>query len=202
MEILRFFWYQVYSDKRAVLCCAQSLSHVWLFVTPWTVTHHAPLSVGILWTRILEWVAMPSSRRSSHPRDWAQVSCIAGGFFTIWASRGVLIREPLLHLGLLLCFGAWLGMGGGVGVVTGCLGRVPLGEARPEWESDGPIHSKLAASLMWCALPGRQTQPSHFPKPERCRDLMLQEALSCFLSTSLSLSLLHFPRFILPKHGP
>ena len=32
---------------------------------------------------ILEWVAYPFSRRSSQPRDQAQVSRIAGGFFTI-----------------------------------------------------------------------------------------------------------------------
>ena len=25
--------------------------------------------------------------RSSQPRDWTQVSCIAGGFFTSWATR-------------------------------------------------------------------------------------------------------------------
>ena len=37
---------------------------------------------GILQARILEWVAMPSSRESSQPRDWTRVSCIAGGFFT------------------------------------------------------------------------------------------------------------------------
>ena len=30
---------------------------------------------GILQAGILEWVAMPSSRRSSQPRDWSQVSC-------------------------------------------------------------------------------------------------------------------------------
>ena len=42
---------------------------------------------GILQARILEWVAMPSSRGSSRPRDWTQVSCIARGFFTIWATR-------------------------------------------------------------------------------------------------------------------
>ena len=30
---------------------------------------------------------MPSSRESSQPRDWTQVSHIAGGFFTIWATR-------------------------------------------------------------------------------------------------------------------
>ena len=35
---------------------------------------------GILQTRILQWVAIPFSRRSSRPRDWAQVSCILGRF--------------------------------------------------------------------------------------------------------------------------
>ena len=42
---------------------------------------------GILQARILEWVAFPFSRGYSQPRDQTQVSCIAGGFFTIWATR-------------------------------------------------------------------------------------------------------------------
>ena len=33
--------------------------------------------------KILEWVAMPSARGSSQPRDRTQVSRIAGGFFTV-----------------------------------------------------------------------------------------------------------------------
>ena len=41
----------------------------------------------ILQVRILEWVAIPFSRGSSLPKDQTQVSWIAGGFFTIWASR-------------------------------------------------------------------------------------------------------------------
>ena len=41
-----------------------------------------------LQARILEWVAFPFSRRSSQPRDWIQVTCIAGRFFTSWATRG------------------------------------------------------------------------------------------------------------------
>ena len=57
------------------------VSHVWLFVTPWTVVH------GILQARILEWVAFPFSRGSSQPRDQTQVFRIAGGFFTSWATR-------------------------------------------------------------------------------------------------------------------
>ena len=35
--------------------------------------------------RILEWVAYPFSSRSSQPRNWTGVSCIAGRFFTNWA---------------------------------------------------------------------------------------------------------------------
>ena len=38
---------------------------------------------GILQARILEWVAIPSSRGSSQPRDQTQVSCTAGEFFTV-----------------------------------------------------------------------------------------------------------------------
>ena len=37
--------------------------------------------------RLLEWVAYPRSRGTSHPRNPAGVSCIAGRFFTSWAIR-------------------------------------------------------------------------------------------------------------------
>ena len=37
---------------------------------------------GILQARTLEWVAMPSSRGSSQPRDRTCISYLAGGFFT------------------------------------------------------------------------------------------------------------------------
>ena len=60
----------------------KSLSCVRLFATPCTIQVH-----GILQARILEWVAFPFSRASSQPRDQTQVLHIAGGFFTIWATR-------------------------------------------------------------------------------------------------------------------
>ena len=70
-----------------VLCCHKEHSMiitvfvtpwtVWcdnnISATPWTVTRQAPLSMGILQARILEWVAMPSSRVSFQPRDQTQV---------------------------------------------------------------------------------------------------------------------------------
>ena len=58
------------------------LSHVCLFLILWTVAYQDPLSTGILQARILEWVATPSCRGSSQPRNQTRVSCIAGGFFS------------------------------------------------------------------------------------------------------------------------
>ena len=39
--------------------------------------------------RILEWVAYPFSSRSSWPRNWTEVSCIASRDLTNWARREV-----------------------------------------------------------------------------------------------------------------
>ena len=50
---------------------------------------------GILQARILEWVASPFSRGTSQPRDWTQVFCVAGGFFTSWATREALYPKIL-----------------------------------------------------------------------------------------------------------
>ena len=82
-----------------VVVVVQSVSHVWPFVTPWTSTISYVHSLqscltlcdcmdcslpgssvhGILQARILKWVAMPSSRRSSQLRDqtckdWTSIS--------------------------------------------------------------------------------------------------------------------------------
>ena len=61
---------------------AQFLSRVQLPVTPRTVAHQAPLSMGFLrqgyWSRL----PFPSQRRSPWPRERTHVSCIAGGLFT------------------------------------------------------------------------------------------------------------------------
>ena len=89
----------------------KSLSHVWLFATQAEILEWAafPFSRRIFPTqglnpglphcrrilyqlshnkslRILEWVAYPFSSRSSRLRNRTGVSCIAGGFFTNWAS--------------------------------------------------------------------------------------------------------------------
>ena len=50
-----------------MLGCAQLFSHAQPFVTPRAVVHQTPLTMGILQARILEWVAMPSSKDLSNP---------------------------------------------------------------------------------------------------------------------------------------
>ena len=72
----------------AVLCLvAQSCP---ILCNPWTVACKAPLFMVILQARILEWVAMPSFRGTSWPRNQTGVSCTAGRFFTSWATREAL----------------------------------------------------------------------------------------------------------------
>ena len=66
-------------QSRPILCGSMACSR------------QVPLSMRILQARILEWVAMPSSRVSSQPTDKTQVSRIAGGFSTNWGTREALL---------------------------------------------------------------------------------------------------------------
>ena len=68
------------------MCCAVLCLGAQLCQTVFHSMHctcQAPLSLGILQSRMLEWIAVPFSRGSSEPRDQIQVSRIAGGFFTV-----------------------------------------------------------------------------------------------------------------------
>ena len=74
--------------------CHYLLSHVWLFDSTDCSPPGSSVS-GILQARILEWVAISFSRGSSWPRDQTWVSCFAGRFFTVWATR----EAPGMSLG-------------------------------------------------------------------------------------------------------
>ena len=102
--LLKYIWFTMWCFRciakwfsfhtRVCVCvCVCALSHSGMSNSLWP---HAlqPFrllcpwdSPGILQARILEWVAMPSSRGSSQPRNRTQVSHTAGRFFTIWATR-------------------------------------------------------------------------------------------------------------------
>ena len=101
------------------------LSRIWVFATPWTGVHgilqvrilewqpdRTQVSPGLLHFRWIlyqpshkgsppmqEWVAYPFSSGSSWSRNRTRVSCFAGRFFTIWATREVLCwsRIQLCH---------------------------------------------------------------------------------------------------------
>ena len=72
-------------------CCreAQSLRSYVTCYSPMDCSLPACSVHGILQARILEQVAISFSRGSSQPRDQTWVSCIAGKFFTVWATREV-----------------------------------------------------------------------------------------------------------------
>ena len=63
--------------KRVLLCVLSQFSHTWLCVNLWTIAPHAPVSVGIIQTRILEWVATFFSSGSSQPRDRTLISYVS-----------------------------------------------------------------------------------------------------------------------------
>ena len=82
----------------------QVILYHWCHLKQWKCVSHSVLSDclrlmdcslpgssvhGILQARILGWVAITFSRGSSRLRDRTRVSCIAGRFFTIWATREV-----------------------------------------------------------------------------------------------------------------
>ena len=109
---------------------------------------------GILQARILEWVALSSSRGSSWPRNPTQVSHIAGRFFIIWATRedlmvervffffkdlfwsGPFLKPVLNFLQYCFCFIFWVFFGyqaceilapwPGIRTCTPCIGRRSL----------------------------------------------------------------------------
>ena len=74
-----------------MVACAQLLSCVQLFATPWTVACQAPLSMGF--PRQEYWSGLPflSPGESPHARDEHRSPALAGGFFTT--------REAQLHNG-------------------------------------------------------------------------------------------------------
>ena len=92
-ESIRPYW-GMWHDIRILLGgkrgSSQSKWKVRVKVTQSCLTLCDPLGCivhGILQARILEWVAFPFSRGSSQARDQTQISRIAGGFFTSWATR-------------------------------------------------------------------------------------------------------------------
>ena len=98
--VSRFF--NVWATREAIYMCKPKnkhmlLSSVWLLNSmdcspPGSSVH------GILQAGIMEWVAISFSRGPSQPKDQIQVSCLAGGFFIVWATREALYTGIYTHI--------------------------------------------------------------------------------------------------------
>ena len=99
---------------------------------------------GILQARILEWVAIPFSRRFSWSRDQTQVSCTAGRFFTVWSTglstpNSTARASIQIHLSLRESGYAW--------------SWLDLGKSSEKVMA--PHSSTLAWKIPWIEEPGR-----------------------------------------------
>ena len=137
----------------------QFLSHVRLWDPMDYIVH------GILQARILDWEAFPFSRASSWPRDQTQVSPIAGGFFTSWATREAL---GIYYVFVYMCMCVFI-YHSSVGKESACnagdLGLIP-GLGRSPGEGKGyPLQYSGLENSMDCIVHGvtkSQTQLSDF----------------------------------------
>ena len=78
----------------------KSFSHVQLFCNHMDYSLSGSSFHGIFQARILEWIAISFSRGSSWPRDWTGVSCIAGRFYTISATREAIYSSIYLLISI------------------------------------------------------------------------------------------------------
>ena len=88
-----FFIVNALVDRSGIRGRVLKFSHVQHFTTLRTATRQAPLSMGFSQARILDWVAIPSSRGSPHPGIEPKSPALAGGLFTTEPSG-----KPLLTL--------------------------------------------------------------------------------------------------------
>ena len=90
--MVKYFLHKMYLFIAITSECV-SHSVIWLhglYSSPRSPVH------GISQARILESVAISSSRGSSWPRDWTPTFCIPGRFFTIWATTAATVWPFLL----------------------------------------------------------------------------------------------------------
>ena len=101
-----FFWYILrYSFERKVKVLITQLCPT--FCGPTDCSPPVFSVHGILQARLLEWIAILFSRGSSWPRNWIQVSCIAGRFLKVLVCCFYHILRKTAWLDLALCQTIW-----------------------------------------------------------------------------------------------
>ena len=67
------------------------------FVTPWTVAHKTPPSMGFSWQEYQCWLPFPSPGDLSHPQIELTSPALTGGFFTAEPlSDNILLKQPVI----------------------------------------------------------------------------------------------------------
>ena len=123
-----FFAFHYNSISEVKVLFAQSCQNLW---DPLDCSSPGSSVHGIFQAKMLEWIVIFFSRRSSWPRDLTPVSCITGGFFTIFAVElhGTVVKKPAISVGdirdISLTPGSGRSPGGGNGNLLQyfCLGN-------------------------------------------------------------------------------
>ena len=95
--------FQIRAEKSLYSSCCLVAQLCPTFCDPMDRSPPGSSAHGISQARILEWVAVPFSRRSFQPRDQTQVPCIAGRFFTaepLGNDSQVSVAHPQVSRGL------------------------------------------------------------------------------------------------------
>ena len=98
----------IYKSMFMGVCCMFSCHVVSASLWPMDCSLPGSSVHGILQARILEWVAISSSRGSSWPRDQTCVSCIASGFFTAEPpGKPIYVYIYIIYIFFLIFFPLW-----------------------------------------------------------------------------------------------
>ena len=116
--------------------------------TPWAVTCQAPLSIGFSRQEYWSDFAISFSRASFQPRIWTWISCVAGRFFTDWATREAPFHCIYVHLFKIYYL-----------IEGKLLYRILLFSVKPQHESAIGIH---ISPPFWTSLPS--PSQSHSPR--------------------------------------
>ena len=164
-----------------------------ILCNPWTVACQSSSDHRMLQARILEWVALPFSRGSSQPRDWIQVPCIAGRFFTIWVKRILPIWinfQTDKTLDPALCNRRGLGGNPGSSILAWFLWPAPLPPSSEDSELSLTTVCLLCPSWHFCGLMWQL----HPLQPDRSRfQSHLYHILAVLFSINYLKSLRFFP---------
>ena len=116
--------------KNFCCCCCCFAQSCWLFCDPMDYSPPGSSVHGISQARILEWVAISSSRVLSWPRDQTYISCAAGRLFTAVVISSVQFSHS---------------------VMSNCLRPHESQHTRPPCPSPSPrVHSNSHPSSRWC----------------------------------------------------